>query len=82
MATGKVTPIRDPWDEVDRLDRRIGDLIDDIPGGDMGIGYRLSPETQQDLGKVAEQLREALQLLQRVKARELPRFEAFAEAHQ
>ena len=81
MATGKVTPIRNPWDEVDGLDRRIGEVIDAIPGGEMGIGYQLSPETQQDMRKAAEQLRGALQLLQRVEAREVPLFEAFAAAH-
>ena len=76
MATGNVTQIRRPWEELDRLDRRIGEAIDDIPGGLPPEDYQLSAEAQSDLGKAIPLMREALRLLQRVRELEVPRFEA------
>lgn len=81
MATDNVTPIRAPWDECDRLDRRIGEALEEIPGSDMGIGYELSAETRQELEEAIPHLREALRLLQRAREREAPRYEACAERH-
>jgi hypothetical protein len=64
---GNVTPIRSPWGPVAEASDEIAELVTDIPGWS---GHRHSIESQAELHRAAELLKQAIPLLKRVCERE------------
>lgn len=71
------TPAQRRYDDVAALEKRLGKLMTDIPYMVLGA----DPLTRQDLDAVDTHLRNAVTALERVRGREAPRYERWAEEH-